>query len=375
MTSNGPVRKSSFERSADRDCRLTVDGVPYRDQRIFNQSRIMPLLFLLVIALAGPRFVLAAEPLPSWNEGPTKQAILAFVAKVATPGSPDFVPEAERIAVFDNDGTLWSEQPIYFQAAYIFDRIRELAPQHPEWKQEEPFASALRGDVPGALSGGVPALLALTAATHAGVTATEFRQSVRSWLATARHPGKQRAYEELVFQPMLEVLAYLRAHGFATYIVSGGGTDFLRVFAEEVYGIPPEQIIGSRLKATYEVRDGAPAIIKQAEIAFVDDKSGKPVGIHDHIGRRPIAAFGNSDGDFEMLEWTTSGKGVNLGLIVHHDDATREWAYDRASHIGQLDRGLDEAPGRGWLVASMKNDWRVIYPPADNTTATEPNTR
>ena len=339
---------------------------------VLDRSRTMPLLFLLAIALAAPRVGLAAEPLASWNDGPTKQAILAFVARVTTPGSPDFVPEAKRIAVFDNDGTLWSEQPIYFQAAYIFDRIRELAPQHPEWKQEEPFASALRGDVPGALSGGVPALIELTAATHAGVTATEFRASVRSWLATARHPDNQRAYAELVFQPMLEVLDYLRAHGFATYIVSGGGIDFLRVFAEEVYGIPPEQVIGTRLKATYELRDGTPAIVKQAEIAFIDDKSGKPVGIHDHIGRRPIAAFGNSDGDFEMLEWTTTGKGATLGLIVHHDDATREWAYDRASHIGQLDRGLDEGPRRGWLLASMKDDWRVIYPPVDDPTATEP---
>ena len=295
---------------------------------------------LLGIFLATP---LHADPLPSWHHTDAKQAIITFVEKTTTAGSTGFVSPAERIAVFDNDGTLWSEQPLYFQAIYAFDRIRELAPDHPEWKDKEPFASILAGDTTAALAGGEKALLELIMATHAGLTSDEFASSVRQWLKTARHPKTGRPYTEMVFQPMLELLAYLRAEGYKTFIVSGGGIDFLRVFADEVYGVPPEQVVGSSIKAKYELREGKPVVVKLPEINLIDDKAGKPVGIHQHIGRRPILAAGNSDGDFEMLEWTTAGEGARFGLIVHHTDAEREFAYDRDSHIGRLVRGLDEA--------------------------------
>jgi phosphoglycolate phosphatase-like HAD superfamily hydrolase len=291
-----------------------------------------------------------------------KAAITAFVEKVTREGSPDFVPPSERIAVFDNDGCLWSEQPLYFQAIFIFDRIKQLAPQHPEWKEKEPFSSVLKGDTKAALAGGEHALLEMAMATHAGMTTEEFEKSVTDWLATARHPQTGKLYTEMVYQPMLELLQYLRANGFKTFIVSGGGIDFLRPWAEKVYGIPPEQIVGSSIKAKYEPRDGKPVIIKLPELDFIDDKAGKPVGIHRHIGRRPIFAAGNSDGDFEMLEWTTAGPGPRFGMIVHHDDAGREFAYDRESHVGKLARGLDEAPARGWQLVSMKNDWKAIFP-------------
>jgi phosphoglycolate phosphatase-like HAD superfamily hydrolase len=303
-----------------------------------------------------------ADPLPSWNDGPAKQAIVSFVERTTTAGSPDYVVPAERIAVFDNDGTLWAEQPLYFQANFSFDRVKALAPKHPEWKTQEPFASVLKDDVKTALAGGEKALLEMTAATHADITTDEFDQSVRDWLATARHPKTNRPYNEMVYQPMLEVLAYLRANNFKTFIVSGGGIDFMRVFAEKTYGIPPEQVIGSSIKAAYELREGKPTLVKLPELNFIDDKEGKPVGIHQHIGRRPIAAFGNSDGDFQMLEWTTAGKGARLGVYVHHDDAQREWAYDRDSHIGKLARGLDEASKHGWTLISMKNDWKTVFP-------------
>ncbi len=305
----------------------------------------------------------AADPLPSWKDTPTKEAIDAVVEKVTSEGSPDFVPPAERIAVFDNDGTLWAEQPFYFQAFYIFDRIKALAPQHPEWATEEPFASVLKGDVKGALAGGEHGLLAMAAATHAGLTSEEFSAAVNEWLATAKHPVTGKAYTDMVYQPMLELLDYLRANGFKTFIVSGGGIDFMRPWAERVYGIPPEQVIGSSLKAAYELRDGKAVIVKLPELNFIDDKAGKPVGIHQHIGRRPIFAAGNSDGDFQMLEWTTSGEGARFGLIVHHTDAEREFAYDRESHVGKLSKGLDEAPRRGWSVIDMKADWKTVYKP------------
>jgi phosphoglycolate phosphatase-like HAD superfamily hydrolase len=271
------------------------------------------------------------------------------------------IPNAERIAVFDNDGTLWSEQPMYFQAFFIFDRIHELAPDHPEWETKEPFASVLKGDVNSALAGGEKALIEMAMATHAGMTSDEFEKIVSDWISTARHPKTGKLYTEMVFQPMLEVLGYLRDNGFKTFIVSGGGIEFMRPWAERVYGIPPEQVVGSSIKTKYEVRDSKPEIVRLPELNFIDDKEGKPVGIQMHIGRRPIAAFGNSDGDFQMLEWTTSGDGPRFGLIVHHDDAEREWAYDRESHIGQLDRGLNEAASRGWTVVSMKDDWNTIY--------------
>lgn len=307
--------------------------------------------------------LVAQDALPSWNDTAPKQAITAFVEKVTKEGSPDFVPPAERIAVFDNDGTLWAEQPLYFQAFYIFDRIKALAPQHPEWATEEPFASVLKGDVKGALAGGEHGLLAMAAATHAGLTAEEFSAAVTGWLATAKHPATGKAYTDMVYQPMLELLAYLRANGFKTFIVSGGGIDFMRPWTERVYGIPPEQVVGSSLKAAYEVREGKPVIVKLPELNFIDDKAGKPVGIHQHIGRRPIFAAGNSDGDFEMLEWTTSGDGPRFGLLVHHTDAEREYAYDRESHVGKLDRGLDAASEKGWTVIDMKADWSSVYKP------------
>ena len=306
-----------------------------------------------------------ADPLPSWNGNPAKNAITTFVEKVTTPGSPDYVDPAERIAVFDNDGCLWSEQPVYFQAFYVFDRIKQLAPKHPEWKTEEPFASVLKGDLKAALAGGEEALIKMAMATHAGLTSEEFNKLVSDWLATARHPKTDMPYPTMAFRPMLELMAYLRAKDFKTFIVSGGGIDFLRVFAEETYGIPPEQVIGSSIKAKYELRDGKPVIVKIPELHFIDDKAGKPVGIYQHIGRRPIFAAGNSDGDFQMLEWTTTGNGARFGLLVHHDDAEREFAYDRQSHVGRLDKGLDEGPKRGWTIVSMKNDWSRIYPAQD----------
>ena len=304
----------------------------------------------------------AADPLPSWNDGPAKKAITAFVAKTTTDGSADFVPPAERIATFDNDGTLWSEQPMYFQAFFIFDRIKQLAPSHPEWKDKEPFASVLKGDLKTALAGGERALLEMAMATHAGTTTEEFEKIVSDWANTAKHPKSGRHFTEMVYQPMLEVLAYLRANGFKTFIVSGGGIEFMRPWTEKVYGIPPEQVIGSSIKTKFELRDGKPVLARLPELNFIDDKEGKPVAIQQHIGRRPIIAFGNSDGDFQMLEWTTAGKGPRLALIVHHDDAQREYAYDRGSHIGKLEKALDEAPQRGWSIISMKNDWKNIYP-------------
>ena len=319
-------------------------------------------LALSLLALLASAAITVAEPLPSWNDTATKAAIVEFVERVTRAGSADFIPAAERIAVFDNDGTLWSEHPLYFQAYFILDRVNELAPIHPEWETQEPFASILRGDMKAALSGGERALMELAMATHAGMTTAEFETTVNRWIATARHPDTGRLYTEMVFQPMLELLDYLRANGFKTFFVSGGGIEFMRPWAERVYGIPPEQVIGSSIKTRYEVRDGIPVIARLAEINFVDDKEGKPVGIHRHIGRRPVMAFGNSDGDYQMLEWTTAGTGPRLGAIVHHDDADREWAYDRETHVGKLARGLDDAPARGWVVISMKDDWKTIHP-------------
>jgi hypothetical protein len=306
--------------------------------------------------------VAAAQPLPSWNDGPAKQSILAFVKAVTDKGSKDFVPSAERVATFDNDGTLWAEQPMYFQLAFALDRVKALAPQHPEWKDKEPFASLLKGDLKGALAGGEPAIVQIVMATHAGMTTEAFEKIVRDWIATAKHPKTGRLYAEMVYLPMLELLRYLRANGFKTYIVSGGGAEFMRVFSEKVYGIPPEQIIGSTGKLKFELRDGKPVLVKLPEIDFIDDKAGKPVGIQKHIGRRPILAFGNSDGDLQMLQWTAAGGGARFMGIVHHTDAEREWAYDRKSHIGQLDKALDEANAKGWTVVDMKKEWKRVFP-------------
>ena len=303
-----------------------------------------------------------ADPLPSWNDGNAKLSIIAFVAKVTKEGSPDYVPPAERIATFDNDGTLWAEQPMYFQLIFALDRVKALAPQHPEWKDNEPFASLLKGDVKTALAGGEHSILEIVMATHAGMTTEEFDKDVKNWLATAKHPTTKRPYTEMVYQPMLEVLAYLRANGFKTFIVSGGGIEFMRPWTEKVYGIPPEQVVGSSIKTKFEMRDGKPVLVRFPEMNFLDDKGDKPVGIQQYIGRRPIAAFGNSDGDLQMLQWTTAGQGSRFALYVHHTDAKREWAYDRESSFGRLDKGLDEAQAKGWTVVDMKQDWKVIYP-------------
>jgi hypothetical protein len=317
------------------------------------------------------------DPLPSWNDGDARTALITFVTQVTTTGLPTFVPPADRVATFDNDGTLWSEQPIYFQFQFALDRVKALAPEHPEWQTQEPFNHLLAGDMPAFLAGGEKSLLSVMAVAHAGMTTDEFQQTVKDWLATARHPKTGLPYNKMVYQPMLEVLAYLRANGFKTFIVSGGGVEFMRAFALEAYGIPPEQVIGSQGKLKYELRDGQPVLVKLPDVQFFDDKEGKPAGIQTFIGRRPIAAFGNSDGDRQMLEWTTAGKGSRFALIVHHTDAEREWAYDRKSHIGTLDAALDQAAAKKWTVVDMKKDWKVIYPtppppPAPVTAAPAP---
>jgi phosphoglycolate phosphatase-like HAD superfamily hydrolase len=306
----------------------------------------------------------AADALPSWNEGATKARIVAFVQAVTESGGKDFVPPAERIAVFDNDGTLWSEQPVYFQAMFVRDRVIALAPKNPAWKTQQPFASLIKGDMKAVAASGEKGMAALMAATHAGMTTAEFNKSVSDWIATARHPKTGRLLTDMTFQPMKELLAYLRDNGFKTFIVSGGGIEFMRPWTERVYGIPPEQVVGSSGGLQHELRDGKPVLVKLPTVVLNDDKEGKPVGIQRHIGRQPIAAFGNSDGDFEMLAWTTSAPGARLGVIVHHDDAEREYAYDRKSHVGRLDRGLNEAGARGWTVVSMKDDWKTVFAPA-----------
>jgi haloacid dehalogenase-like hydrolase len=311
----------------------------------------------------------AADPLPSWNDGKVKKSIVNFVEKVTKKGSADYVPPAERIATFDNDGTLWCEQPMYFQLFFAIDRVKALAPKHPEWKNRQPFKAVLENDRKALVASGEKGLLQLVMASHAGMNATRFETIVKQWLAMAKHPKFKRPYTDLTYQPMQELLAYLRANGFKTYIVSGGGIEFMRPWTDKVYGIPPEQVIGSSIKVKYEVRDGKPVLVRLPQIDFIDDKAGKPVGIHRFIGRRPIFAAGNSDGDYEMLRWTTSGEpgGVSprscFGLIVHHTDAKREYAYDRKSPIGRLDKALTEAPNRGWTVVDMKRDWKRVFSP------------
>ncbi len=317
-------------------------------------------LILMALTFAG----WAKDPLPSWNDGPHKQAIVKFVEEVTKKGGPGFIPPDERIATFDNDGTLWSEQPLYFQGIFALDRVRAMAPQHPEWKTQEPFASLLRGDLKGVFASGEKGVMEIVMVTHAGMTTEAFEQAVKDWIATARHPKTGRLYSEMVYQPMLELLAYLRENGFKTYIVSGGGIEFMRPWAERVYGVPPEQVIGSSIVTKYEMAGGKPALLRLPQMDFVDDKAGKPVGINAHIGRRPVAAFGNSDGDREMLEWTQAGGANRLMMLVHHDDAAREWAYGAESKIGTFsDSLLAEAGKSGWTVISMKDDWKVVYPP------------
>jgi phosphoserine phosphatase len=328
-----------------------------------TKRTLLPVFALgFVLASASLAIAQTADPLSSWNDGKAKQSIIEFVAKVTTKGAPDFVPPPERIAVFDNDGTLWPEQPMYFQLFFAIDLVKALAPKHPEWKDKEPFASLLTGDVKAALAGGEHAILEIVMATHAGVTTAEFEKIVKDWIATAKHPTAKRPYTEMVYQPMLEVLAYLRANGFKTFIVSGGGIEFMRPWTGKTYGIPPEEVIGSSIKTKFQIHDGKPVLVRLPELNFINDKEGKPAAINQHIGRRPIAAFGNSDGDLQMLQWTTAGQGQRFALYLHHTDGDREWAYDRKSSIGRLDKGLDEARVKGWTVVDMKQDWKFIYP-------------
>jgi hypothetical protein len=322
-------------------------------------------LLAVSLLLVFPRVAFAADdPLPSWQLGPAKRAIADFVTRVTTPGSPGFVPESERIATFDNDGTLWVEQPMYIQLAFALDRVKALAPRHPEWRDIQPFKAVLEGDLKALAASGEKGLIELIMATHAGMTTEEFEQIVRDWLAFAKHPRFNRPYTECVYQPMLELLAYLRANGFKTYIVSGGGIEFMRPWTEKAYGIPPEQVIGSSIRTKFEIRNGKPVLIRLPEMDFIDDKAGKPVGIGKFIGRRPILTFGNSDGDLEMLQWTTAGSGARFMGLVHHTDAEREYAYDRTSEFGRLDKALDEARAKGWTVVSMKDEWKTIFPPS-----------
>jgi hypothetical protein len=333
----------------------------------FRLGRLAALtLCVLLLAVAGG--YAQNDPLPSWNEGKAKQSIIAFVEKVTKPGSPDFVPVPERIATFDNDGTLWCEQPVPVQLYFVLDRVKALAPQHPEWKTQEPFAPLLKGDLKTALAGGYHSILELVMATHTGMTTVEFEQIVKDWIATVKHPKTGRLYTEMVYQPMLELLAYLQANGFKNFIISGGGIEFMRPWTEKVYGIPPEQVVGSSVKTKFELRDGKPVLVRLPEVNFIDDKGGKPVGINQNIGRRPVMAFGNSNGDKEMLEYTQGGSGARFELLVLHDDALREYAYGPAKGLPDVKLGAftqtlyDKAQKDGWTVVSMKNDWKKVFP-------------
>ncbi len=331
----------------------------------FSESVLAIAPFVTVVLLATVCSQLAAaqtDVLPSWNDGSTKQSIIEFVEQVTTEGDRNYVPRAERIAVFDNDGTLWAEQPMYFQLAFALERVKALATEHPEWKDEQPFKAVLEGDMKTVMAGGEHALLEIVMATHGGMTTAEFEQTVLDWVNTARHPTTNRLYTEMVYQPMLELLAYLHAKSFKTYIVSGGGIEFMRPWSERVYGIPPEQVIGSSIKVKYEMRDSGPVLMRLPEIDFIDDKAGKPVGIHKFIGRRPILAFGNSDGDLQMLQWTAGGRGARFMGLVHHTDSEREWAYDRESKVGRLDQALVKAKAGAWTVVDMKRDWKSVFP-------------
>lgn len=318
----------------------------------------------IICALALSTVSALCSPLASWNDGAAKSAVESFVQRVTDPGSKDFVPPEQRVAVFDNDGTLWVEQPMYTQLAFALARIKELAPQHPEWQSNPVLKAAIDGDMKTLAASGEKGLLELVMATHAGMSPGEFQAIVTDWLAKAEHPRFRKKYTELVYQPMLELLSYLRENGFTTYIVSGGGIEFMRPWSDEVYGVLPAQVIGSSIKTRFEMVDGKPTLVRLPEVNFVDDGTGKPVGINQHVGQRPIAAFGNSDGDLQMLQWTTAGEGPRLGMIVHHTDAEREYAYDRASAFGRLDKAMDMAPAEGWVLIDMKNDWKTIFPPA-----------
>jgi phosphoglycolate phosphatase-like HAD superfamily hydrolase len=304
----------------------------------------------------------AQDPLPSWNDGSAKTAILGFVAAVTEKGGKDYVEPAERITVFDHDGTLWVEYPMYTQILFAFERVKKLAPQHPEWKTTQPFKALLEGDMKTVGASGMKGIMEILMATHSGMTAEEFEREASNWLATAKHPKFKRLYSRCIYQPQLELLAYLRANGFKTFIVSGGGIQFMRPITEKVYGIPPEQVVGSSVVAEFQFKDGQPVLVRQPKIDFINDKAGKPVGIYQHIGRRPILAFGNSDSDMQMIEYTMAGEGRRLGLFVHHTDAEREYAYDRKSHVGTLDKALDQAAVNSWIIVDMKKDWEKVFP-------------
>jgi phosphoserine phosphatase len=325
-------------------------------------QRIVPLLLTLslIILMSGSAF--AQDPLPSWNDGPTKKALLEFVAEVTNEKGGQYVEPAERIATFDNDGTLWVESPMYTQVLFAFERVKELAPQHPEWKTTQPFKALLAGDMKTVGASGMKGLMEILMATHSGMTADEFEQEVTAWLATTKQKKFNRLYTELIYQPQLELLAYLRDNGFKTFIVSGGGMAFMRPNSERLYGIPPQQVVGSSIVTEFQVKDGKPVLVRMPKVDFINDKAGKPVGIYQHIGRRPILAFGNSDSDTQMIEYTMAGEGLRMGLFVHHTDAKREYAYDRKSHVGTLDKALDRAAAEGWIIVDMKKDWNKVFP-------------
>jgi len=322
----------------------------------------MRLLFA-ILSLAASAAAAAQAVLPSWNEGAAKSGIVEFVKAVTTKGGKDYVAPAERVATFDNDGTLWAEQPMYFQIMFAMDRVKTLAPRHPDWKKKQPFKAVLDDDRKALAALGEKGFLQIMAATHTGMTSEEFTRIATEWIATARHPRFNRPYTDLVYQPMLELLAYMRENGFKTFIVSGGGIEFMRPWTEKAYGIPPEQVVGSSAVTKFQLRgDGTPVLLREGKVEFVDDKQGKPVGINRFIGRRPVFAFGNSDGDQQMLEWTAAGSGARFMGLVHHTDAVREWAYDRNSPVGRLDKTWDEAVRRGWTVVDMKRDWKKVFP-------------
>jgi phosphoserine phosphatase len=323
-----------------------------------NFSQVV--LAMLAVLVAIP--CAAQDVLSSWNDGPAKKTIMDFVAAVTDEKGKDYVEPADRIATFDNDGTLWVEYPMYTQALFAFDRVKELAPQHPEWKTQQPFKGVLEDDMKAVGASGMKGLMKIVMATHSGMTAAQFEQEVSNWLATTKQPKFKRPYTELIYQPQLELLDYLRANGFKTFIVSGGGMAFMRPFSEKAYGIPPEQVVGSSVVAEFQVKDGKPVLVRMPKIDFINDKAGKPVGIYEHIGRRPILAFGNSDSDMQMIEYSMAGQGRRLGLFVHHTDADREYAYDRKSHVGTLDKALDQADADGWIIVDMKNDWKTVFP-------------
>ena len=325
--------------------------------RILQWSVVVLLAVVLPVAPGW-----AQDLLPSWNDGLAKKTIVEFVGKVTKEGGPDFVSPGERVAVFDNDGTLWSEKPVYFQLLFAIDRVKSLAPKHPEWKDQQPFKASIENDLEALSATGEEGLIKILKVSHAGMTTTEFEKIVKDWITTAKHPRFNRLYTDLVYQPMLELLSYLRNNGFKIFIVSGGGIEFMRPWVQEVYGIPPEQVVGSSIKTRFELRDGEPVLVRLPEVDFITDKEGKPIGIHKFIGRRPVAAFGNSDGDLQMLQWTAAGNGPRFMLLIHHTDAEREWAYDRKSKIGRLDQALDEAKKRGWTLVDMKRDWRRVFP-------------